>query len=284
MNKTIALLGAGWLGEPLAHRLLKIGYNVKVATTSEEKASRLRAFGWDTYVLELHPDRISGDTERFFAADQLVLTVPPGGRRDPAVVNTYPAKIQQALQAAQAGGIQQVLFTSSTGIYGEQEGRVTEDSPLQPTTGSGKALMEVERLLKESFANEATILRLAGLVGGNRQPGRWFAGKEDISGGEEFVNLVHREDVLALIEGVLVDAHWGHTLNICADEHPIKADFYPVASKAIGLAAPTFITDFEQSQGKIIDNTRGKAVLAFAYRYPNPLAFPFEEGEGSSVP
>ena len=279
MNKTIALLGAGWLGEPLAHRLLKIGYNVKVATTSEEKASRLRAFGWDTHVLELHPDRISGDTEGFFAADQLILTVPPDGRRDPAVVNTYPAKIQQALQAAQAGGIQQVLFTSSTGIYGEQEGRVTEDNPLQPTTGSGKALVEVEHLLKESYANKATILRLAGLVGGNRQPGRWFAGKEEVAGGEQFVNLVHREDVLAAIERVVVHAHWGHTLNICADQHPTKVNFYPVASKAIGLATPTFITDFGQSQGQIIDNTRGKTVMAFAYRYPNPLAFPFVEHE-----
>lgn len=247
-----------------------------MATTSEEKASHFRELGWDTYVLELFPDHISGDAQGFFVADQLVLTVPPGGRRDPGVVNTYPAKIKQALQAAQAGGIRQVLFTSSTGIYGEQEGRVTEEHPLEPTTGSGKALVEVERLLKESYANKATILRLAGLVGGDRQPGRWFAGKEEVAGGEQFVNLVHREDVLAVIERVLVDAHWGHTLNVCADEHPTKADFYPLAAKAIGLAAPTFITDFEQSQGKIIDNTRGKAVLAFAYRYPNPLAFPFD--------
>ncbi len=279
MNKTIALLGAGWLGEPLAHRLRQLGYTVKVATTNEEKASRLREFGWDTYVLELHPDYISGETEGFFAADQLILTVPPGGRRDPAVVNTYPAKIGQALQAAKAGGIRQVLFTSSTGIYGEQEGAVTEDNPLQPSTASGKALVEVESLLQKSYAYQATILRLAGLVGGNRQPGRWFAGKEDVVGGSQFVNLVHREDVLAVIERVLVNAHWGHTLNVCADEHPTKVDFYPLASKALGLVAPTFVTDLEQQQGKIIDNTLGKVVLAFTYEYPNPLAFPFEGGD-----
>jgi nucleoside-diphosphate-sugar epimerase len=278
MNKTIALLGAGWLGEPLAHRLLRLGYAVKVATTSEEKAAHFRELGWDTYLLELFPDHINGDTEGFFKSDQLILTVPPGGRRDPEVVNTYPAKIQQALQAAKKGNVRQVLFTSSTGIYGEQEGTVTEDSPLQPSTASGKALVEVESLLQESYADEATILRLAGLVGGDRQPGRWFAGKEDVPGGEQFVNLVHREDVLAVIERVLVDAHWGHTLNICADEHPTKADFYPTASKAIGLTAPTFVTDHQQPQGKIIDNSRGKAVLGFAYQYPNPLSFPFGEG------
>ncbi|WP_020534663.1 NAD-dependent epimerase/dehydratase family protein [Lewinella cohaerens] len=277
MRKTIALLGSGWLGEPLAHRLLQFGYTVKVATTNKEKATRLRNLGWDTYLLELYPDHISGEVERFFAADQLVLTVPPGGRRNPGVVNTYPAKIQQALQAAQAGGIRQVLFTSSTGIYGNQQGIVTEDMSLQPVTASGKALVEVESLLKASYADQVTILRLAGLVGGDRQPGRWFAGKEEVPGGEQLVNLVHREDVLGAMERVLVDARWGHILNICADEHPMKAAFYPLASKAIGLVAPTFITNMEQPQGKIIDNTRGKAVLGFVYRHPNPLGFPFEE-------
>lgn len=277
MRKTIALLGSGWLGEPLAHRLLQFGYTVKVATTNKEKATRLRNLGWDTYLLELYPDHISGEEERFFAADQLVLTVPPGGRRDPGVVNTYPGKIQQALQAAQAGGIRQVLFTSSTGIYGNQQGIVTEGSPLQPVTASGKALVKVERLLRESYTNQATILRLAGLVGGNRQPGRWFAGKEEVPGGEQLINLVHQEDVLAVMERILIDAHWGSTLNICADEHPTKAVFYPLASKAIGLVAPTFITNMEQPQGKIIDNTRGKALLGVAYRYPDPLSFPFEE-------
>ena len=250
-----------------------------MATTSEEKASRLRTQGWDTYLLELHPNHISGDAEGFFTANQLILTVPPGGRRDPEVVNTYPAKIRQALQAAQAGGIQQVLFTSSTGIYGEQQGEVTEDSPLQPATASGKALVEVERLLKTSYADQVTILRLAGLVGGNRQPGRWFAGKEEVPGGEQLVNLVHREDVLAAIERVVVHAHWGNTLNICADQHPTKANFYPIASKAIGLTAPTFVTDLKQPRGKIIDNGLGKTVLAFAYQYPDPLVFPFEESD-----
>jgi nucleoside-diphosphate-sugar epimerase len=277
MRKTIALLGAGWLGEPLAHRLLQLGYTVKVATTNKEKATRLRNLGWDAYLLELHSDHISGEAEGFFAADQLVLTVPPGGRRDLDVVNTYPAKIQQALQAAQAGGIRQVLFTSSTGIYGKQQGVVTEDSPLQPATASGKALVKVERLLRESYTNQATILRLAGLVGGSRQPGRWFAGKEEVPGGEQLVNLVHREDVLAVMERILIDAHWGDTLNICANEHPTKADFYPLASKAIGLVAPTFVVDTEKPQGKIIDNTRGKTLLDFTYRYPDPSSFPFEE-------
>lgn len=277
MKKAIALLGAGWLGEPLAQRLLQRGYTVKVATTNAEKVIRFQKLGWDPYLLELHPDHISGDTEGFFAADQLVLTVPPGGRREPEVVNTYPAKIQQALQAARAGGVQHVLFTSSTGIYGEQQGVVTEDNPLNADTASGQALVKVENLLKERYAEQATILRLAGLVGGNRQPGRWFAGKEAVPGGEQWVNLVHREDVLAVMERVITNAYWGYTLNVCADEHPTKADFYPLASQAIGLVAPTFVTDQEQPQGKLIDNSRGKAVLAFTYRHPDPLNFPLEE-------
>lgn len=277
INKTIALLGAGWLGEPLAKRLLQHGYQVKVATTQADKAVRLRAEGLQTSVFQVQTKGIKGDVADFFQADQLVLTLPPGGRRDPAVEQSYPAKIRRVINAARAGGIQQLLFTSSTGIYGEQPGLVTEDSALQPRTASGKALKEVEQLLQESYHKNLTVLRLAGLAGGDRQPGRWFAGKQEVAGGEQPINLVHQQDVLAIMEQVLVEDRWGLTLNVSADQHPTKAEFYPLASRALGLEPPTFLTDFTKEPGKLVANTRSKNILNYTYQYPDPLGFPFQE-------
>jgi nucleoside-diphosphate-sugar epimerase len=272
--KKIAILGAGWLGEPLAHQLQQAGHQVRVSTTTEAKAQRLKHDGLDARVLRVVPTGLNGDVEGFFTANILVLSLPPGGRRDPAVETNYPAKVAHIISAAKAGGIRQVLFTSSTGIYGDQEGKISEESPLQPITNSGKALVLVEQQLKEAYADQLTILRLAGLAGPDRHPGRWFAGKENVAGGNQYINLVHQADVLAMMQAVMAQNTWGHTLNVCSDQHPTKSEFYPLAAKQLGLKPPTFEQVKENSpHGKYIENSSAKTLLDFSYRYPDPRSF-----------
>lgn len=271
----IAFLGAGWLGEPLASQLDQAGYQIKAATTSAEKAERLAQNKWETYELQVQADQIDGQFDDFFQADILILTLPPGGRRNPEVAQEYPNKIQQVIKASQEGSIQQVLFTSSTGVYGDQNAWVDEDARLLPDTASGKALVKVEAQLRAAFAKRLTILRLAGLVGGKRQPGRWFAGKTDVPDGQQFVNLVHRHDVVAICQAIIASHYWGHTLNVCADEHPTKAEFYPQAAEKLGLAVPSFLSSSSEA-GKRVANGRSKLVPGFSYLYPDPMTFPVE--------
>lgn len=52
---TIGILGAGWLGLPLARALLAAGKQVAVTVSSTEKAARLQGEGIDA-----HPLRIAG--------------------------------------------------------------------------------------------------------------------------------------------------------------------------------------------------------------------------------
>ena len=180
----IALLGAGWLGEPLAHQLQTTGYQVQCSTTSADKAARLQTAGLASTVLQVTPTGIRGSVDDFFAADILILTLPPGGRSNPAVATDYPAKVRHLIAAAQAGKIQHVLFTSSTGVYGDTDGWVSEDDVLRPNTPSGQALQVVEQELRAAFGARLTILRLAGLAGADRQPGRWFAGRQNLLDGQ----------------------------------------------------------------------------------------------------
>jgi len=262
------------LGEPLAHQLQPTGYQVQCSTTRAEKADRLQAAGLATTVLQVTPAGITGPVGDFFAADILILTLPPGGRSNPAVATDYPAKIRHIIAAAQAGNIQHVVFTSSTGVYGDADGWVNEDTALRPDTPSGQALQVVEQELRAAFGERLTILRLAGLAGGDRQPGRWFAGREHLPEGQVGINLVHRSDVIRIIEHLLANQHWGLLLNVCADAHPTKAVFYPAAARALGLEPPTFAPSEAIPTGKLVDNTRSKKTLDFTYTYPDPLGFP----------
>ena len=48
-QKSISILGCGWLGLPLARQLIKLGYSVKGSTTSPEKIQILKGSQIDGY-------------------------------------------------------------------------------------------------------------------------------------------------------------------------------------------------------------------------------------------
>jgi nucleoside-diphosphate-sugar epimerase len=271
MHYSISILGAGWLGEPLAQELILAGHQVQVSTTRAEKAARLRSEGLPTRVITISHEGISGDTGDFFQSDVLLVTLPPGGRRDPAAAQQYPYKIRHILDTAKAQGTRHLLFTSSTGVYGDAKGWVMESHSLNPKTASGKALVEVEADIRAAFGEAATILRLAGLFGPDRHPGRWFAGRKDLANGEQYVNMVHLADVIGVVAAVLTQNAWGHIFNVCADEHPTRRDFYQNAAYDLGLPEPTFVPDPLGEHGKLVDNRLAKKVLNYTYQYSHPM-------------
>ena len=81
-GKTISILGCGWLGTPLAERLVQAGHTVKGSTRTPEKLAALRAKGIQPYLIRLGPDLNNGEAADFFDSDVLILNIPPG-RRDP---------------------------------------------------------------------------------------------------------------------------------------------------------------------------------------------------------
>ena len=86
MSDTIAILGCGWLGLPLAKSLLNDGCQVHGSTTSEEKLTDLQTAGIHPFLLSLSENEIKGDVEGFlWDIDVLVINVPPklrGGKAE----------------------------------------------------------------------------------------------------------------------------------------------------------------------------------------------------------
>ena len=119
------------------------------------------------------------------------------------------------------------------------------------------------------------ILRLAGLVGPSRHPGRFFAGKS-APDGQHGVNLVHLQDVIAAIELLLQAPKGGRIYNICAPKHPARGVFYPQMARELGLPVPVFSDNPENGSGKIVDGSRICNELGFEYQYPDPLVMPME--------
>jgi nucleoside-diphosphate-sugar epimerase len=123
-----------------------------------------------------------------------------------------------------------------------------------PSTNSSTAVAAAERLLQEHVAS-LTILRLAGLVGPGRHPGRFYGGRDRaVPQSDAPLNLVHREDVIRAIELVIDRDLWGMTLNVCAADHPKKGKFYQTAAEALGLSVAGLLPG--GGEGKVIRSTK----------------------------
>lgn len=268
--KKISILGCGWLGLPLGAQLALSGYDIHGSTTSPEKLPVLKAQGIHPYLIRVN-EQLESDNPAFFQTDLLILNIPPGRRR-PDVVERYPAEIKTVMEQALLGGTRRLLFISSTSVYANTNDVVFETEPLKADKGSGLALLQCEKYLRGIPHLPVTILRLAGLVGGDRKAGRFLAGKKDVRNGDAPVNLVHRDDCVAIIRQLIAQDRFGDTFNICADEHPSRKDFYQQQARKEGYEAPSFLPE-KTSQFKIISNQKIKNALNYSFLHPDPMAF-----------
>jgi nucleoside-diphosphate-sugar epimerase len=267
---TVSILGCGWLGLELGKYLVNNGYILRGSTTRSEKLKTLESVGIQPFLLQVKPNQIVGDIlGDFWQSDVLVINFPPG-RGNPNVLTEHPQQLQQILSASASKAI---IYTSSTGVYGDENLIATEKDTLHPTRDGTKAIAQIEQQLQQLEDTKVTILRLAGLVGGERQAGRFFAGKTNVSAPNKPVNMVHREDVIQIIHQVLVQEKWNEILNVCADEHPTKREFYTQQALKLGLEPPQFEKRKEEKVFEIVNNSKVKQELNYTFLYPDPMEF-----------
>lgn len=273
--KKVAIVGLGWLGMPLAMSLAAKGWQVTGSKTTRDGVEAARMCGIDGVELRLEPELIcdTDELDELMNVDALVITLP--ARRSGPGETFYLQAVQEIVDSALAHHIPRIIFTSSTSVYGDIDGTAKENTECRPVTASGRVLKELEDWLHNLPGTQVDILRLAGLVGPGRHPGRFFAGKS-APDGQHGVNLVHLEDVIGAIELLLQAPKGGHIYNICAPSHPPRSTFYPLMARQLGLAPPVFSEAQGERKGKIIDGNRICHELGFEYQYPDPLVMPME--------
>lgn len=266
--KTVSILGCGWLGLPLAEHFLKEGFAVKGSVSRSERIELLNQKGILPWQIQISDTTITGDQlSGFLASEILIINFPPERRAD--IVEYHTAQMSLLIDAINKSQVKQVLFISSTSVYPELNRTITEEDKFEPTKGSGKALIAVEQLLLSQSRFQTTILRLAGLIGYDRQPGRFLSGKKNIENGDGPINVIHQDDCILLITKIIEQGMWGEVFNACADIHPSRRAFYTLAAEKIGLPLPEFVTG--SSNFKIINSDKIKNRLGYSFKYPNPL-------------
>src|SRR5690606_19460510 len=93
--KKISILGAGWLGSPLALQLKANGHQVKVSTTRTEKHLFFKETNIDDFLISIGDTANNGIDQLNAETDLLIITVPPG--RTQNVEKNYVDKIKYVL-------------------------------------------------------------------------------------------------------------------------------------------------------------------------------------------
>jgi len=261
----ISLLGCGWLGFPLALNLISRGFQVKGSTTSPDKTAILKEAGIDPYLVQFDSASKDPDLHDFLDADILIISIPPGRRSIDGLAN-YRKMAKTLNEQLPVSKVSKLIFISSTSVYPESNSTLNEFSAIDPETESGIVLAETEALLSR-LNMKVILLRLSGLIGPKRMPGRFFAGRINVPNGLAPVNMIHQDDVISLIN-CLIDSETAEGVyNGCSPSHPSKQEFYTLAAEAEQLNPPTFIT--EKIRWKIISSERTEVELNFNYKYPS---------------
>ena len=266
--RTVSVLGCGWLGLPLSIFFIENGYSVKGSTTDRNNLKNLTENGIGPYILNLDPELNYNKCKDFFETDTIIINFPPERRDD--IVEYHKSQILNLRDAIVKSGIKKALFVSSTSVYPEVNREVTEEDNLKPTKQSGKALTEAESILIESNEFKTTVLRLAGLIGYDRNPRNFLKKRKVISKINSPVNLIHRDDCVRIIFKIVENDIWNETFNACADIHPNRKEFYIKEAGLAGVELGEF-DKFVEADYKLVSNKKLKDKLNYSFKYPNPL-------------
>ena len=263
----VAICGCGWLGLPVAKALYKEGYNVYGTKRNEREANALSACGIHGMPMQLPligDDQLSS-LATLLSSDVMVINIAAG--RNSIDKEQHYQNVLSLSNAAYQSGCQRIIFISTTSVYDGRKGRVTEDDDVMPLTDSALTHVKIENSLRAQWGDKLTIVRLSGLIGEDRHPVKFLAGKDGLKGGSNPVNLIHLEDCVAAIVRLIGFKGTMSVLHLASDFHPTRREYYTQIAKQLSLTLPEFSPDDESSVAKVIDAEKTLTNLGYVLKH-----------------
>jgi len=238
MSKLI--FGCGYLGERVGKLWRAAGENVCVVTRSDQRASALRAEGFQTLVADVtQPNTL----QNLPPAETVLFAVGYDRTQADSIHNVYAGGVQNVL-AALPTSVKQFIYISSIGVYGPAGGDwVDETTPPCPLRDGGRASLAAERLLGKN----SVLLRLAGIYGPGRIPylDKLQAGEPIAAPSRGWLNLIHVDDaastVLAAESWAKTQAVGPHVFCVSDGQPVVRGDYYREVARRIGAPEPQFV-------------------------------------------
>ncbi len=239
MNKSIGILGCGWLGLELGRRVILEGYESHGTARSEEQFKSIAETGITPHNIELKDKRIYGDLKNFLQSiETLIITLPPDSKNQQT---SLAYRLKMVLTFATVYDIKYVIYTSSTGVFQDQENFPTYDENSAPnaTSDRSKSLIAAEDEIT-SYEHPTTIIRLGGLIGSDRHPVTYLSGRENVANPDAPVNLVSRDYAIHQIIKLLKYHEPPRILHAVSEPHITREKYYTNQANERVMKAPSF--------------------------------------------
>jgi nucleoside-diphosphate-sugar epimerase len=226
-------------------------------------------------------------TEEFFVRDLDEESISPIVVNEPCtMIYSIPPAVEPAsatrlerLLGVISPTLQRVVYLSTTGVYGDQQGKLTDETAeLSPANERAKRRLADElRLLEYGDENncDIVILRVPGIYG----PGR--LGVDRINAGTVFIeesdahpgNRIHVEDLVRCATAATKPATPPGIYNVGDGDHRSSIAFATTVAKLAGLNPPTTVSretaneTFSElrlsflRESRILDTTKMREVL-----------------------
>jgi len=267
----IAIIGFGWLGLPLGKALLEKDHEIVGTTTTFSKIEMLEELGFSAAILDLSNELTQESNLFFEKTDICILNFPPKRKNSDQNIQFYGEQLLKAIQPFSSKT--KFIFVSSSGIYPDSILIAKEDEFDRLSILNDNQLAYAEEVLHQKLGDRLTIIRMAGLIGEDRQIAKYFAGKAEIPNGKSPVNLIHQKDCIGIISKIIETNFWGEIFNACASFHPSREEYYTFSCAELNLQKPTFISETNPRISKTVDNSKSKTVLGYQYQLDNPFDF-----------
>jgi nucleoside-diphosphate-sugar epimerase len=257
-QKVLGIIGCGWLGTAVAAHFIQHNWIVKGTRRSEEKMAHLELLGVQPFKFELGTTALQ---QNFYEhLDLLLISIPPQLRANEnnTFINHMKFLCKELYRALPENC--QVIYTSSTGVYPNSGGPFSELSQWTADSERAQKLLTAEEAIA-ALPHKKTILRLAGLVGPDRDPVRSLSGRTHIAGGNKAANLIHQKDVVKLIWFLSKESDPAPIINGVFPQKIKKADFYKAKATQLNIPPPIFL-EATQPLDRLIHS---KVFLGFTY-------------------
>jgi nucleoside-diphosphate-sugar epimerase len=149
-----------------------------------------------------------------------------GGRGIDAARAAYVDGLRTVVETfgARASPPERLVYTSSTGVYGDHDGGwVDESTTPDPATDRQRVLLEAERIALDADPMDGTVVRFGGLYGPDRYRLEYYL---DGPVTEGYLNSIHRDDAAGVVAHLLETDRARGEVVLAVDDEPVsKWDF-----------------------------------------------------------
>jgi nucleoside-diphosphate-sugar epimerase len=263
------IVGCGYLGSRVAERWLAGGSRVFGMTRSAARADEFAAAGIEPIIADVTKPETIRDLP-----DVATMFWAVGFDRSAGATYRDVHVDGLARVIGVLAGAPRIILSSSTGVWGNDDGAVvSESTPATPTREAGSVLLEAEAALHALAPGRGTALRFAGLYGPSRLPrlDDLKAGRPIAADPDSWLNLIHVDDAARIVCAVAA-APAPRPLYVVSDGVPVRRrDWYAHLATRSGSPPPNWDVSAPRTRGadKRVDPSLLFNDIPIALAYPD---------------